>query len=208
MSKEEITLKAELRAEKGSPAAGRLRRAGSLPAAMNRIGGDTTLLKLDTHAFQMAMRQSTGTHTLVTLELDGKKIPALLREMQRDVITGTPIHVDFGEISLKEKIRTTITLRLTGEPEGVKTDNGTLSHGLWELEVECLPTDAITTMDVDVSKMKVGETIFVRDLQLGDKITILTEPEHVVASVTAAKQDATDSEAVAEAEKQAADAEK
>jgi large subunit ribosomal protein L25 len=190
MANEQIKLKAEARTEQGSAAAGRLRRAGSLPAAVNRIGGDTTLVKLDTHAFQTMMRHHASEHMLVSLDLDGQDIPALLREIQHDVITGYPIHVDFGEVSLTKKLRVSIPVHLTGEPEGVKIGGGVLAQMLREIEVDCLPADIVEGFDIDVSEMKMGQSIFVRDLKLGDAYTIFTGKDLVVSTVSAPEEDA------------------
>jgi large subunit ribosomal protein L25 len=190
MANEQIRLKAEARAEQGSAAAGRLRRAGSLPAAVNRIGGDTTLVKLDTHAFTLMLRHHASEHMLVTLELDGQEIPALLREIQHDVITGKPIHADFGEISLSKKIRISIPLRLTGDPEGVKIGGGVLAQMLRTVEVECLPTEIVEGFDVDVSGVKLGQSLFVNDLKLGDAYAVITSKTLVVANVAAPEEEA------------------
>ena len=78
---------------------------------------------------------------LVTLDVDGTEVPALLREMQNDVLAGTPIHVDFSEVSLTQKVRVTVPLYLVGEAVGVKIGGGVLEQVLRKVEVECLPTD-------------------------------------------------------------------
>lgn len=185
MANEESRLKAEPRTEQGSVAAGRVRRAGFLPAAVNRIEGGTTLVKFSTHDFVGMLRHHTSEHVLVTIELEGKDVPALMREVQYDVITGTPIHADFGEISLTKKIHLTIPVFLHGEPEGVKVEGGVLQQVLREVEVACLPGDIVEHFDVDVSEMKKGQSLFVRDLALGEKFTILSAKDQVVATVAA-----------------------
>ena len=190
MANEQITLNAEPRTEQGSAAAGRLRRAGSLPAAVNRIGGDTTLVKLNTHAFQLMLRHHTSKSMLVSLELDGASIPALMREIQYDVMTGKPIHVDFGEVSLSKKIRVSLPVHLTGEPEGVKVGGGILAQMLREVEVECLPTDIVEEFTVDISGIKLGQSLFVRDLNLSGAYTVMTGKEQVVATVSAPEEEA------------------
>jgi large subunit ribosomal protein L25 len=190
MANEQITLKAEPRTEQGSIAARRLRRGGILPAAVDRIEGGTTLVKLDTHAFQIMLRHHASEHMLVALELDGLSIPALLREIQHDVMTGIPIHVDFGEISLTKKLRISLPVRLVGEPEGVKLGGGVLAQMIREVEVDCLPTDIVEGFDVDVSGVKLGQSVFVRDLTLGDAYVILTGKDLVVASVSAPEEEA------------------
>jgi len=189
MANEVIKVKAEPRAEQGSNAVGRLRRAGALPAAVNRIEGGTTLVKLDAHVFKIMMRHHASEHVLVTLDLDGKEVPTLVREVQYNVMTGAPIHVDFGEISLTKKLRVSIPLYLLGEPEGVKIDGGILQHNLRTIEVDCLPMDIAEHLDVDVSALKLNQSLFVRDLKLGDKFTVITGKNVPVATVVEAAEE-------------------
>ena len=167
-----------------------MRRAGLIPGAVNRIEGGTTLVKFDAHTFILAMRHHASEHLLVSLELDGKVVPTLIREVQHDVLTGAPIHVDFGEISLTKKIRVSIPLHLVGEPEGVKIGGGVLEQMLREVEVDCLPTDITERFDVDISAMKLAQTLFVRDLQLGDAYTVITLKDLPVASVVSVAEEA------------------
>ena len=183
MANEEIRMKAELRMEQGSGAVGRLRRAGSVPAAVNRIGGGTTLAKIDAHAFKTMLRHHASEQMLVTLELDGKDVPALMREVQYDVITGYPIHADFGEVSLTKKIRVQIPVRLVGEAEGVKVEGGILQQMIRTVDVDCLPMDIIEHFDVDISSLKLNQSLFVRDLKMGDAYTIITGKDVAVATV-------------------------
>ena len=181
----EIKLKAQARPEQeqGSGAARRLRRAGGLPGALNRIGGGTAAIKLDAHEFEMAMRYEASEHLLVTIDLDGTPVTALMREVQHHVMTGKAIHVDFGEVDLTRRIRVTIGLRLVGEPEGVRVGGGVLEQTLREIEVECLPTDIVESFDVNVEALPLNESIFVKDLQLGDKYAIVTHGDIAVATV-------------------------
>ena len=133
----------------------------------------------------MAMRGRTGKQLLVTLDMGGKDMPALLREMQNDVLKGTPIHVDFSEVSLSEKVRVTIPLAFVGEPTGVKIGGGVLEQVLRTVDIDCLPTDIPEKFDVDVSALGLDQTMFVRDLKLGDKYTVVTRGELAVAVVKA-----------------------
>lgn len=185
MANQEIRLKAEHRMEQGSSAVGRLRRAGSLPAAVNRIEGGTTLVKFDAHGFKAMLRHHTSEHVLVTLELDGKDIPALMREVQYNVMTGYPIHVDFGEVSLTKKLHVQIPVHLLGEPEGVKVEGGILQQMLRMVDVECLPTDIVEHFDVDISHLKLNQSLCVRDLPLGEKYMLITGKDMTVAIVAA-----------------------
>ncbi len=183
---DQIKISAEPRTEQGTGAVRRLRRAGMIPGSvmkMNKAG--TELIKLPEHAFMLAMRGRTGKQVLVTLDMDGREVPALLREMQNDVLRGTPIHVDFSEVSLTEKVRITVPLYLVGEAKGVKLGGGVLEQTLRTIDIDVLPSDIPEKFDVDVSGLDLDQTLFVRDLKLGEKYTVVTRGEFALAVVKA-----------------------
>ena len=181
-----IKIKAEARTEQGTGAVRRLRRTGMIPGSVMKMKkGGTELVKLPEHDFMMAMRGRTGKQVLVTLDMNGTEVPALLREMQNDVLKGTPIHVDFSEVSLSEKVRITVPLRLVGEATGVKLGGGVLEQVLRTIDIDCLPTDIPEKFDVDVSALDLDQTLFVRDLNLGEKYTVVTHGELALAVVKA-----------------------
>ena len=183
---DQIRIKAEARAEQGTAAVRRLRRAGMIPGSVMKMKkGGTELIKCPAHDFMMAMRGRASKQLLVTLDMDGKEVPALMREMQNDVLAGTPIHVDFSEVSLTEKVRVKVPIYLTGEAVGVKIGGGILQQALRTIEVDCLPEDIAEKFLIDVSQLGLDQTLFVRDLQLGEKQTIVTRGELAVAVVKA-----------------------
>jgi large subunit ribosomal protein L25 len=183
---DQIRLKASARTEQGTGAVRRLRRAGMIPGSVMKMKkGGTELIKLPAHDFMMSMRGHASKQLLVTLDLDGKEVPALMREMQNDVLAGTPIHVDFSEVSLTEKVRVTVPVYLVGEPVGVKLGGGVLEQTLRTIDVDCLPGDIAEKFEIDVSKLGLDQTLFVRDLNLGEKQTIVTRGEVPVAVVKA-----------------------
>ena len=179
-------IKAEERAEHGTAAVRRLRRTGKIPASVMKMNkGGTQLIALDAHEFMMAMRGRSGKQLLVALDMNGSTMHALLREMQNDVLAGTPIHVDFSEASLTQKVRVTVPLYLTGEATGVKIGGGVLEQVLRSVDIDCLPTDIPEKFDVDVTSLGLDQTLFVRDLKLGEKYTVVTRGELAVAVVKA-----------------------
>ena len=183
---DQIRIKAEARTEQGTGAVRRLRRTGMIPGSVMKMKkGGTELIKLPAHDFMMATRGHASKQLLVTLDLDGREVPALMREMQNDVLAGTPIHVDFSEVSLTEKVRVTVPLYLVGEAVGVKLGGGVLEQTLRTIDVDCLPTDIAEKFEVDVSALGLDQTLFVRDLKLGEKQTIVTRGEVPVAVVKA-----------------------
>ena len=181
----EIRMKAALRSEQGSTAARRLRRTGVLPAAVKRLSGVSESVGLDAHAFENTMRHHSGDNLLVTLELGGTDMLTLLREVQHDVISGLAIHADFGEISLTQKIRVSVMLKLIGEADGVKNGGGILEQTLRHVEVACLPADLVESIDVDVSALKLGQVLTVGALVLDPGYTVLTHANLPVATVVA-----------------------
>ena len=183
---DQIRIKAEERTELGSGAVRRLRRAGMIPGAVMRMGkGGTMPIKFNEHEFLLGLRGHASRQLLVTLEMGSGEMPVLMRELQSDVVRGTPVHVDFSEVSLTEKVRMTVPLTLVGEAVGVKLGGGVLEQTLRTVEVECLPTDIVENFTVDVSSLGVDQTLFVRDLHLGDKFTLVTRGEYAVAVVKA-----------------------
>ena len=183
---DQIKIKAAARTEQGTGAVRRLRRTGMIPGSVMKMKkGGTELIKLPEHDFMMAMRGRSGKQVLVTLDLDGKDVPALLREMQNDVLKGTPIHVDFSEVSLSEKVRITVPLYLVGEATGVKLGGGVLEQTLRTIDIACLPTDIPEKFDVDVTALGLDQSMFVRDLKLDAKYTVITRGELALATVKA-----------------------
>ena len=181
-----IKIKAEARTEQGTGAVRRLRRTGMIPGSVMKMKkGGTELVKLPEHDFMMAMRGRTGKQILVTLDMNGTEVPALLRELQNDVLKGTPIHVDFSEVSLSEKVRITVPLRLVGEATGVKLGGGVLEQVRRTIDIDVLPTDIPEKFDVDVSALDLDQTMFVRDLKLDAKYTVVTRGELALAVVKA-----------------------
>ena len=183
---DQIKIKAEARTEQGTGAVRRLRRAGMIPASVMKMKkGGTELIKLPAHDFMMAIRGRASKQLLVSIDLDGREVPALMREMQNDVLAGTPIHVDFSEVSLSEKVRVTVPVYLTGEAVGVKLGGGVLEQILRSVDVACLPTDIVEKFEVDVSALDLDQTLFVKDLALGDKYSLVTRGELALAVVKA-----------------------
>lgn len=180
-----IQLKSEPREARGSGAARRLRRTGNVPAALNRLSGETLSLQLNAHDFGGMLSHLVSENVLVTLDVAGQPVLALLREVQHDVLSSQPIHADFGEIDPSRKMRATITILLGGEPDGVRNAGGVLTQLVRHVTVDCLPADFLETFTVDVSELKLGESLNVGALKLGEKYTLVTHADVVLAAVVA-----------------------
>ncbi len=164
-----------------------MRRAGKLPAVIYGRHTEPINVSLDAHDASLILGRLTSS-SLVTIDLNGKEYPALVREKQRDFIKNRLLHVDFLAVSLTESIRATVSLNFTGVSTAVKDFNAVLVHNLESLEVECLPTDLPERIDVDITPLeKPGDGIRVKDITVSDKIRLLDDPETMVVVATFAK---------------------
>ena len=144
---------------------------------------------LDAHSAGLTLGKLSSS-SLVTIELDGKQYPSLVREKQRDYIKNILTHVDFMAVSLTEKLRASVRIELSGVSPAVKDFNAVLVHGLEALEVECLPTDLPNRVTVDISALnQIGDGIYVRYIAVSDKIRVLDNPDQMVVVATLPKEE-------------------
>lgn len=188
MSTEEIIIKAQKRTVMGKKV-NALRREGWLPGVVYGRHLQAFPIQMPAHETSLIMSKLTSS-SLVTIDVDGEKHTAIVRDRQRDVIYGRLTHVDFLALSLNEKLRTTVGLELVGEAPVLKLADVILNQGVFELELECLPQDLPSKIEVDVSKIaSMDDLITVGSLNLGDKITVLTDPSEVIISVGYSEQE-------------------
>jgi len=181
----EIVIKVKERDKLGKEHAKKLRRDGIIPAVV--YGAETSPLPLEVEAksFHALLRSGLGENVIITLNIDAQKDgdkKVLIREVQRDPVWGNILHIDFQQISLAKKLTINAPVQLVGTPIGVEQDGGILQHVLRELEVECLPTDIPEKIEVDVTNLKIGDSIHVGDIKL-EKVEILTDPQGSIVSV-------------------------
>ena len=183
---EKVVLKATKRDVSGKQV-NALRRAGKLPAVIYGRRTEPVNITLDAHNAGLVLSK-VGSSSLITIDVDGTEYPALVRERQRDYIKNRLIHVDFLAVSLTEKIRAEVRIELTGLSLAVKDSDAVLVTGLHTLSVECLPADLPDHVTVDIAPLaKVGDSIHVRDVTLGDKVQILDDPDEMIVNATYAK---------------------
>ncbi len=195
---ERYTIHCEPRSETGKGHARSLRRSGYIPAVLYRAGRSTPI-KVRREEMVKFINSTMGEQVMISLRFaDGGEKLALLKDYQVDPVKGQLLHTDFYEVSLKEKVRVTISIVLKGEPEGVKKEGGVLQQVLTELEVECLPDRIPPHIEIDVSGLKAGESIHVSDIQVPEGVRITEDPEEVVATVTTPTEEAVTEEVVEE----------
>ena len=175
-------LEARVREAKGKSAAKRLRAEGRLPAVIYDEKGNSTPVDISASEFAKLFRQITKT-TTIDVKLDnGREAVAFVKDFQHDIVSDTVRHVDFYEVDPEKTLRAKIRVRITGAPDAVRL-GGALETGIQEVEVECLPKDMPERISVDVTTLGLNETIFVKDLSLGDGVKVLTDADAAIASV-------------------------
>ncbi len=184
--KEKITIAAETRADFGSSANRRLRRSGVIPGVVYGAGNEPTSVQLNQHDFEMMLKHHTSESLLVDLVIDGQAPrKVLVREIQRNAVAGSVQHIDFNEVSMTERLHAPVSIELVGDPVGVTQQGGMLEHLIHEVEIECLPDDLMEVIEVDVSHLALGDSLFVSDIQLDrSKYGLVTAEDVAVASVT------------------------
>lgn len=181
---ESVKLSAASRAEAGSNQVNRLRQQGWLPCVVYDAKGRAQSLKINRHQFELLIRHHGSQNLILDLDMDqshARKV--LLKEIQRDRIRDCALHADFQEISMTRKLHVPVAVTLVGEPTGVTQQGGVLEHLLRTVEVECLPTDIVKAFSLDVSALNIGDSLFVRDLAIDPKFTLLTSGDIAVVTV-------------------------
>lgn len=187
---EEISLEAQIREEIGRGKVKGLRDKGFIPVVIYSEGKESQALKVSNSALlHLVHQQHRIEGVIINIKIkDDKKLksrPCLIKEIQYDPIHGNIKHVDFNQISLTKEIKVNVPVVAKGEPVGVKQEGGALEHILWDVEVECLPTNIPKEFEVDVSQMKIGDSVHVKDLVIPEGVKILNDLTSIILSVAA-----------------------
>jgi len=185
---EELFLDAEKRQETGRGKVKDLRDTGFVPAVVYAQGKESTPIKLSHRQLIQLVHHYRIESAVINLKVkEDKKAsrPCLIKEIQYDPVHGDIVHVDFNEISLTKAIKVNVPVTAKGDAIGVKQEGGSLEHILWELEIECLPTSIPKDIEVDISMLKMGDSIHVKDVVAPAGTKILNDPSSIILTVAA-----------------------
>lgn len=175
----EATLQVEVRENTGNQSVKNLRQAGRIPGIFYAHNEEPIPVSVDAKKIEQLLHQMVN---VIDVSFpDGKIKKSILREIQRDPVTESLIHIDIMGIKLTEKIKMTIPILLKGTPLGVK-EGGILEHLLREVEVEGLPLDIPDHFEIEVSDLEIGDSITLESVSV-EKIRLVTDPHHAVAHV-------------------------
>ena len=186
-----------------------LRRQGITPVHLFGYDTEPMALQCETVQLKQVLRAAGRTH-LVGLKVDDhqKAHSVVVREVQRNALSGELVHVDFFQVSLKEKIKVEVPVVLVGEAPALQVKTNTMTHELDTLEIECLPDRIPERIEVDVSVLvEDDQALQVGDLKLAEGITALTNPEHIIVRIAPLHIEKEEKKVVAEGEEGAEAAE-
>jgi large subunit ribosomal protein L25 len=177
-----VSLAANARTTTGKGAARQARFRGKVPAVIYGHGRDTQSLEVEAKALEKALTGVEPASTIIELSVDGKTTKTLIREIQRHPIRPDIIHVDFYEIHAQERVKLKVPVHLVGNPDGVRNAGGVLDQVTREVEIEVLPENIPDRVELDVTALKIGDSLHVRELNIPNA-TILTLAELTIATV-------------------------
>jgi len=171
----------------------RVRVAGKIPAVVYGAGQDPVAVTVDPKVIIKILHSESGHNTIFDLNVEnaaGGIVKAMIVDWQNEPIKGKLLHIDFKRIAMDKPMRVSVPIQLIGVPVGVKAQGGILEHVLREVEIECLPGDIPSHLDVDVTELALNSAIHVSDLPHSGSIKFLGEENATVAHVTSIREEA------------------
>jgi large subunit ribosomal protein L25 len=185
MAGERVKLGVKPRETSGSAEARRLRAGGFVPGVLYGGGKTAHPFCVEERELRRVLTGDHGLHAILDVVFDGQKTAhhAVLKEYQLDPTRARLLHIDLHEVRLDQAIHAQVVVELTGESEGVK-EGGVLTQVSREVNVEALPMEVPDRLELDISAMAIGDSLRVSDLRAPEGVTLLDDPETVLATVT------------------------
>lgn len=168
----------------------RVRVQGLIPAVVYGAGQPSVPVTVDPRVITKILYSETGHNTIFDLNIEGSApSKVMIVDWQNEPIKGKLLHIDLKRIAMNVVMRVSVPIQLTGIPSGVKVQGGVLSQVLHEVEIECLPSDIPSHIDVDITNLGLNEGIHIKDLPHAGNVKFLSEEDALVAHVTTMKED-------------------
>jgi large subunit ribosomal protein L25 len=200
----EITLVAEAGRTIGTSSTRRLRAEGKIPGVVYGHGTEPVPVSVVARDFRIAMSGEAGLNTLLSLQLDGKDLLTLARDIQRHPVKNVVTHVDFLIVRRDEVIAAEVTINLVGEAVEVAHGDGVVDQQLFTLAIKAKPADIPPSVDIDISGLTIGASLHVSDISVPKGVEIETELDATVVAGQPPRVQATEEEIAAEAAESAA----
>ena len=173
-------LKANIRSERGSRKARSLRTRGLIPGVIYGHGQEVVAVTLSEHDIDLAIHHG---QRLVELDVDGKEENALIKDVQWDTFGQKVLHVDLSRVDLNERVEGTVPVTLRGTPAGA-AEGGVLQQNTMEVSIECMVRAIPEELRAFVGELNVGDSVYLRDLELPDGATLVDDEATLVCSVS------------------------
>lgn len=181
---DEITLNAKLRSTSGKGTAHKLRAVGMIPGIFYLGQEQNQPIQVNVHELQLVLKRKPS---VLRLRFDdGTEHECVIRELQQHPVSGRSLHIDFMGIVRGKRVTVQVAVELVGSAFGVRTQGGVLQHTIHAVHVECFPRDIPEKLTLDISELKVGSSLHVRDI-VSENIRILDDPDKTVVSILAPK---------------------
>jgi large subunit ribosomal protein L25 len=167
----------------GSAAARRLRAEGHIPGVLYGHGMTPLAVSVERRALRLALSGPAGANTVLELQVDGAKYPAVVKEMQRHPVKRTVSHIDFLQVNMNEEITVSIPLRLEGEAKAVVAANGLVDPAVDSIEVVTTPNNMPAEFVIDISDMQPGDVIRLSAVPMPNGVTPTHDPDMPVVTV-------------------------
>ena len=168
----------------------RVRVSGLIPAVVYGAGQPSVAITVDPKIITKILYSESGHNTIFDLNLEGSPAgKVMIVDWQNEPIKGKLLHIDLKRIAMDRAMRVSVTIQLTGTPIGVKTGGGVLAQVLHEVEIECLPGDIPSHLDVDISHLEMNDSVHIKDLPHAGNLKFLSGEDELVAHVTTVKED-------------------
>jgi large subunit ribosomal protein L25 len=188
---EQNVLEAQPREAGTKNQARRVRREGKIPAVVYGASKDAVAVSVDPRHVLRILHSDSGHNTIFDLALNGgERTKAMIVDWQYEPIKGHLLHIDLKRIAMDKALRVSVPIVLQGTAEGVKTEGGILEQILREVEIECLPGDIPSHIDLNVSNLGLNASIRVADLPHGGKVKFITDETATIAHVISIKEEA------------------
>ena len=175
------------RNNQGSSSSRRMRSEGILPGIMYGSNNEPNLVEMNLHQVEQILKNHNSDTILIEVDVENEgSTRVLMKEVQYHPVTSSILHVDLQKVVAGKPIQVDIAVELKGEPEGVKS-GGLLDHITHSISIECLPKDMISSIEVDISNLDIGNSLSISDISVPPKIKILSDENLIIVSVSAPK---------------------
>lgn len=186
--RKDITITAEPRATRGKNEARRLRARMRIPAVVYGAGKESVAVSVSPREIEKILHSSSGVNTIFNLDIQGvETTPVMVVDWQRDPVKSNLLHVDLKRIDLTRRLRVKVPVQTVGDPRGVKEQGGLHEIVSREIEIECLPDEIPENFTVDVSHLRIGQSLRAGDIPLSGSMKLLSPPDLVISHVVATR---------------------